>query len=142
MVKFVIASPELQWSKIKVGMMKRDILVMLRQAGAGNCTWVEEWDGQKSAPPPPPVYIHLQCKDCAISWFNEQFTICPGCQEKATVSKGTMKRIPLPEGVRLMQILPDCNETDDLIKAARQHGQKMINAQMAPLSTYDAASGT
>lgn len=125
MVKIRIQSGELQWSRNKVAMMKRDILVMMRQAGAGNCDWTEEWDGQKAEPPPPPVYIHLQCKDCAISWFNETFTLCPGCQQKATVSKGTMRKIPLPEGVRLMQILPDCNETDELIKAAREEGKKI-----------------
>ena len=80
------------WSPRKEGMMQRDILVFLRQMGAGNPRWI----ATEETAPEPVLYLHLRCIKCGVDWYADSFQPCPKCLMRETIERAEPGRVPLP----------------------------------------------
>ena len=97
-VIITIKTPPLNWSANKVRMEQRDILVMLRREGAGNCEWNEEWfEGEPPSKAEQERYLHVRCSACDVEYYLATMDACERCGRRDTMEKVEPKRVPMPE---------------------------------------------
>jgi len=107
-----------QWSSLKIPMMRRDLEVMVRRAGAKNV----RFEVVSEVEPEPRPLLELTCSACgngSAIWKAGFFTSCPKCGRRDTVSKVPPQNLPTQQELVVLAETAAPEVADPSVRPAR-----------------------